>query len=1092
MEQESTLSVLKQAQMLAQSVVASYTNNSVVDCLPEGSFMAHRPNTVEESYCHGQGVANILAEWQADENLQAAGLLHSLVCRQALGVEAIEAMCNPQVAGICRDYCGILRLAPEQRWHGRPLVIKRIKLYIAAYRNLALAFLGAASLWDHFLTVQRASDSVMQRAFVDEARQVMIPLYEMLGMWHLKIKVQKWVALYNISQQDQERLQKRRLLTEETRQQAFELVKERLQPRLPEAKIEFISPSLAQIYNPDHPEKVHHEVLNRLTVNVCVESEPACYEALRWVNRFWQPVEYKLIDHVGASKLNGYRCLETTVIVPLGNNHVRAHVNIYTGAMAEINRWGLAGIELRQRQQEELPNAWWHNRAEGGRQISSAALGTLPDVLYVFSPQGQLFRFPRGSTVVDFAYHVHSDVAHQTRRFTLNGEHVGPATPLHHLDLVELERDPQSSGPTPAWLHAAHTGRARGHIERFLKKQHQGEIDGRAVIEAEMRVLSNHYRLDIPRRKIEQALKEFTRQHDLERTEQLLARIADGRVQVSTILHPLFSEEVARQIEAPAHIRLRARQYTLAQCCKPRPGDEIVGRARTIRSEIVRLKVHRADCSHIKDLPGAVPLKWRLQPRLDAVARLEVLARADNNLLPDALALLTPHSPEITLHKVYAIARNGAARLSLTVEAANQELIDALQRNLADLPQHTINEVRQMQLTFTEREELERPDQPGRFNPYRRQPVQSEDMFFGRTIELAETRQLLRTGAGVVFVQGQKRVGKTSLLWYLKNYYFNRQSKMPVFIDCQLLSHLHGPKFFYEIASNVYNDLQVDKHLNIQIEPPLQELFEQEPSRQLADYLLRVQGTLGYHQLILLIDEFSRTIDAFQQGRIDDGIFHQWRGIIHHTAPRISYVMVMQDQTYQNLASQPDRHALDPIWHLLELGHTVRLNPLGPKDARQLIEQPTSNHFSYTPEALSTVWRLTGGSPFLIHAFCFDLVRHMGLSGQRLVELSDVDAVQAGFMNLNEGIFAHLLDIVHTTPYGTDVCYQLANLLGNTDSAAPLTELNAHLRHLSAETVVKTLATLTDQHILDKPQAGQWQFASLLFGRWLATNQVLL
>ncbi len=1055
--------------------------------------MAHRPDTVQESYRHGQGVAKILADWQADEDLQAAGLLHSLACRRVLTIAEIEAASNPQVAALCRDFCGILRLAPEQRWHGRTLVIKLIKLYMAAYRNPALAFLGAASLWEHFDTVQRSNDPAMQRAFIDEARQVMIPLYEMLGMWHLKTCVQMWVTLRNISQQEQERLQKRLHLTEETRQQAFELVQKRLQPKLPTAEIGFVSPSLPQIYNPDHPEKVNHEILNRLTVNVCVEDEPACYEALRWVNRFWQPVEYKLVDHVGASKLNGYRCLETTVIVPMGSNHVRAHVNIYTHAMAEINRWGLAGILLRQRQQEALSNAWWHNRREGRRQIASAALGTLPDVLYVFTPQGQLFRLPRGSTVVDFAYHVHSELAHQTRRFTLNGEHVGPATPLHHLDLVELERDPQSSGPTRTWLHAAYTSRARSHIERYLKKQHQGEIDGRAVIETETRSLSNHYRLHIPRRKVEQALIEFTRRCDLERPEQLFARIADGRVQASAILHPLFSAEVARQIEAPAHIRLRARQYTLAQCCKPRPGDDIVGRPRTVRAEVVRLKVHRADCGHIAGMPGAVPLQWRLQPRLDAVARLEISARADNSLLPDALTLLGPHFPEVTLHKVYATAKNGTARLSLTIEAANQERIEAVRQALSELPGHAIAEVRLMQLTFTEHEELATADQPGGFNPYRRQPVRQPDMFFGRTGELAETRELLRTGAGVVFVQGQKRVGKTSLLLYLKNYYLNRQSKIPVLIDCQLLSHLSGPEFFYEVAHNVYHELESDKHLTAtQIEPPLQELFEQDPARQLIDYLRGIQGGFGYQKLILLMDEFSRTIDAFQQGRIDDAIFHQWRGIIHQTSPEISYVLVIQDQTYQNLVSHTERPALDPIWHLLELGHTVRLNPLSQKDARQLIEQPTSNHFSYTPDALSAVWRLTGGSPFLIHAFCFDLVRHIGQSGQRLVELSDVEGVQLGFMGASESIFAHLLDIIHTTPHAADVCHQLASLLGSTDDAAPLSELNANLHHLSAESVIKTLAVLTEQHILVKPQPGQCQFASLLFGRWLATNPLLL
>ena len=503
--------------------------------------MVHRPHSLVESYCHGQGVAEVLASWHADEELQAAGLLHSLVCRHGLTFEEIEAACNPHIAELCRDYCATLNLTPKNRRHGKSLVIKRVKFYIAAYHNPALAFLGAASLWDHFSVVQHSNDPTLQRNFIDEAQQVLIPLFAMLGMWRLRTQVQTWVTARSISPQIQERLQKRLALTDDTRQQAFNLVEKTLQPQLPQAKISFVSPTLTQIYNPDHPEKVNHEALNRLTVNVCVESEQACYEALRWVNRFWQPVEYKLVDHIGTCKLNGYRCLETTVIVPMGNNHVRAHVNIYTEAMAEINRWGLAGMLIRHRQLETLPGTWWHNRVETYQKITSAPLGALPDVLYVFTPQGQLFRFPRGSSVVDFAYHVHSDVAHQTRRFKLNGEHVNPATVLHHLDLVELERDPQSSGPTQAWLHAARTGRARSHIDRYLKKHRLGEIDGRAVFDDHLYQLSKHYRIDIPRHRVEQTLQKFTRRYNLERPQQLLARVAAGRVQISTILHPLFS-----------------------------------------------------------------------------------------------------------------------------------------------------------------------------------------------------------------------------------------------------------------------------------------------------------------------------------------------------------------------------------------------------------------------------------------------------------------------------------------------------------------------------------------------------------------------
>ncbi|MCB0135175.1 MAG: bifunctional (p)ppGpp synthetase/guanosine-3',5'-bis(diphosphate) 3'-pyrophosphohydrolase, partial [Caldilineaceae bacterium] len=110
----------------------------------------------------------------------------------------------------------------------------------------------------------------------------------------------------------------------------------------------------------------------------------------------------------------------------------------------------------------------------GNAQIAAAPIGALPERLYVFSPQGQLLPFDRGSTVVDFAYHVHSDLAEQCRRFTVNGRQVEPSAVLHHLDIVELEHDVKAPGPNRLWLLAAHTSRARSAIERYLKRQGAG------------------------------------------------------------------------------------------------------------------------------------------------------------------------------------------------------------------------------------------------------------------------------------------------------------------------------------------------------------------------------------------------------------------------------------------------------------------------------------------------------------------------------------------------------------------------------------------------------------------------------------------
>ena len=138
-----------------------------------------------------------------------------------------------------------------------------------------------------------------------------------------------------------------------------------------------------------------------------------------------------------APRINGARALQTTVSVAIDHQRVRVTFHICTQAMEEVNRWGVAAAYTRKAAilkgnaaTDGYANAWWNHAAEGYAQIASAQIGSLAEVLYVFSPQGQLFRFHRGCTVVDFAYHVHTELADQCQRFYINDEVAEPTTPL--------------------------------------------------------------------------------------------------------------------------------------------------------------------------------------------------------------------------------------------------------------------------------------------------------------------------------------------------------------------------------------------------------------------------------------------------------------------------------------------------------------------------------------------------------------------------------------------------------------------------------------------------------------------------------------
>lgn len=120
--------VVVQARQLAESVAATQANTlSATSSAPE-TFMSHRPNTLAESYQHGLAVAQILAKWNAEPDLQAAGLLHSLIFKGVLSTEAVSSACDKRTAFLCEQYCDILKQSPETQRHGKPGVLRRIKL----------------------------------------------------------------------------------------------------------------------------------------------------------------------------------------------------------------------------------------------------------------------------------------------------------------------------------------------------------------------------------------------------------------------------------------------------------------------------------------------------------------------------------------------------------------------------------------------------------------------------------------------------------------------------------------------------------------------------------------------------------------------------------------------------------------------------------------------------------------------------------------------------------------------------------------------------------------------------------------------------
>ncbi|MCB0044267.1 MAG: TGS domain-containing protein [Caldilineaceae bacterium] len=1067
----------------------------------------------DDAWAEEISVAAILREWGAAPALQAAGEW----CTTAAGLTGLDAgrleAEAPETLTLCQRYrrfCLTSPLPPEEmdipvpqpahNRRGAPLALQRIHAYCAAYDAPDAAFLYAAVLWQRFLRARDAREP-HRRAYQDEARLLLSPFLEMLGMRELSGEVDWWLAEQAPDDPDPApRL---------TNAQIARMV-EPIQRQLPTA--EFKQGRYTQIHTADAGSGATPPIV----IDVLVPRLPDCYTALYHIHDTYTIIDGGLADHLRGGRANSYRCLTCMVWSELPDEagpidtaengggrkpgeRARVQFRIATHALYEVNSWGLAAYYLRRRLEGELPPGWWTQREAGSRHIALDKPGALPGTLYVFSPHGQLFKFNQGATVVDYAYHVHSDLADRCRRFVVNGETAEPFTVLRHLDLVELEHDVHAPGPTQVWLNAARTSRARAKIQRFLKRRGYGVYQGRRILEEQLEQLADYYGFAMPKHRVDQVVRRSLALFELSGEEEFYNEIANGRLDPRSVLIRYFSEEVAQQIELPPGVS-RRNNLRIAQCCRPRPGDPIVGWAKRRGTAILELRVHRADCERMSDMaedsPDRLALSWRPGSKLAVLAQLEIIAQNDDGLLGDAIGQVYAALPHVNLHRADALARRGVAVINFIVEAESHDVLEQMAQSLRDLPYRNVDHVRIMDVPPTEREDLANVSSLAFTNPYSRMPVHEREMFFGRKAELERIAGDLQANAEAIWLRGQKRVGKTSLLLQLKRIHLHSQGFVPAYVDFQMLSQIDGPLIFYDLAAHIYSDLQHsdlrlgEHHVAARIDelgPPLRDLFEHEPARQFMQYLMDIQHCLGQNHLLLLLDEFSRTIDAKKAGRLPIDFFDQWRGIMLNT-PRINVnmVLVVQQRTYERLKGE-ESFEQEPIAELLELGDHLILRPLDHADVQRLIEWPIQNVLEYPPTLVGYVASLTGGSPFLIQAFCHKLVTGMRRRHAHRVTRNDVEAVCREFMHPGESLFAHLLDLVRGV--GLVTAQRLADLAEESgQDEIAMTQLSESMPQITREQLQRTLEELSRHDILIAEPEERWRFASLLFRRWLHTN----
>jgi GTP pyrophosphokinase len=350
------------------------------------------------------------------------------------------------------------------------------------------------------------------------------------------------------------------------------------------------------------------QITDIMAFRVLTDSVEDCYRAIGVLHQAWQFVPGRFKDYISTPKTNGYRSLHTSLIF---ENSMRVEVQIRTRAMHRLNEFGLAAHwAYKQGERPDGQVSWLRDLIEivdashdAEELLEHTRLAIYQDRIFAFTPKGALFQLPKGSTAVDFAFAVHTDLGAHTVGAKINGRHMPLRTQLNNGDVVEIIKGANAK-PQLSWLGFVVTGKARASIRRAVRAKERAEVAeiGRKLFDDIAERLSTR----IGKKAINSAIQRL----DLEDEEDLMYAIGSAKVDDREVMEALVPGSTADLPAIPDQVRTISIKgltpgmgFSLAECCHPVPGDRIVG----LRRKGEGVEVHAIDCH---DLASGIDADW--------------------------------------------------------------------------------------------------------------------------------------------------------------------------------------------------------------------------------------------------------------------------------------------------------------------------------------------------------------------------------------------------------------------------------------------------------------------------------------------------
>ncbi len=555
---------------------------------------------------HPLAVASILADMHMDHQCLMAALLHDVIEDTGVLKHTLGREFDNQVAELV-DGVSKLGHIVDSRVEAQALNFQ--KMTLAMSKDIRVILVKLADRLHNMRTLD-ALDGERRRRIARETLEIYAPIANRLGMNNMRIEFEElgFRALYPLrSTMIEKAVRKARGNRKEVVANIRESIAACLEREDIKADVFGRQKHLYSIYDKMRSKrKSFYEIMDVYGFRIIVADVDTCYRTLGSIHNLYKPVAGRFKDYIAIPKANGYQSLHTTLF---GMHGLPIEIQIRTHEMEMVANNGIAGHWLYKSNEENRSHARTREWMKGLLEIQQSAGNSLefienvktdlfPDEVYIFSPRGDIYDLAQGSTPVDFAYTVHTDIGNTCIACRINRRLAPLSASLESGQTVEIITA-AGAQPDPAWLNFVITGKARSGIRHALKHQQQSESVslGRRLLEQTLAGYNTSLD-DIPAEKLNRVLKE----RRINTLDQLLSEIGLGNQMAYVIARSLLADgKETDQIEHHGPLAILGSEglvVSYAKCCKPIPGDPIIGHISAGRGIVI----HSDTCRNMHDL----------------------------------------------------------------------------------------------------------------------------------------------------------------------------------------------------------------------------------------------------------------------------------------------------------------------------------------------------------------------------------------------------------------------------------------------------------------------------------------------------------